>query len=110
MGIWGPLAVAAILTEFLAPFFLVAGLLTRFAALALAILMTVAMGVHWGNGFFINWQVVPGVGNGVEFHILFIGVCVALMLIGSGRYSIDRLLIGRLGKCSCCSRVFRDEE
>lgn len=93
MGIWGPMAVIAILTEFIAPFFLLAGVLTRLNALALAILMTVAMTtVHIHNGFFMS-------NNGFEYHLLFIGSALTLLLVGPGRISVDHLLIKKF----CCS-------
>lgn len=91
MGIWGPLAVIAILTEFLSPFFLLAGVLTRLNALALAILMSVALSVSTGNGFFMNWGGNQA-GEGIEFHLLFIGAALALMLLGGGRISLDNLV------------------
>lgn len=91
MGIWGPMALVAMLTEFLAPVFLVAGLCTRLASLFLAILMGVAMQYHLPNGFFINWGGTQA-GEGVEYHILFIGAALSLMLLGAGKYSIDRLI------------------
>lgn len=91
MGIWGPMALAAMLTEFFAPFFLLAGFLTRLSAFALAILMLVAMQNSLGNGFFMNWGGQQA-GEGIEYHLLFIGAALTLMLIGPGRYSVDHCI------------------
>lgn len=91
MGIWGPMAVVAILTEFCAPFFLVAGLFTRIAALMLSVLMIVAMRMHWANGFFANWSGQQA-GEGIEYHVLFAGAALSLVLLGAGKYSLDHLI------------------
>lgn len=104
MGIWGPMAVAAILTEFLAPFFLLIGFLTRPAALALAVLMLVAMSYHWQNGFFINWAGKAGAGEGVEFHLLFIGAALSILLAGPGKISLDHCLMRKF-----CREALPDE-
>lgn len=103
MGIAWPLALAAILTEFCAPFFLVAGFLTRLASLFLAITMTVAMTYNWQNGFFMNWYGNQK-GEGVEYQILYVGAALALFLIGAGKYSIDHLAMKKY-----CSREARED-
>lgn len=95
MGIWGPLAVAAILTEFLAPFFLVTGLLTRLSALALLVVMSVAMTFNWSNGFFMNWYGTQK-GEGIEYQLLYMGGALALILMGSGRFSLDHMFMKKL--------------
>ena len=58
-GSWIPavFALLAIAAEFLGPFGLVVGLLTRVAALGIACVMLVAIvTVHWPHGFFMNWS------------------------------------------------------
>lgn len=88
MGIPSILAKAAMLTEFIAPICLALGLFTRAAALGMLILMLVAMTKHLKNGYFANWSGQKN-GEGVEFHILFSGVALALVLIGAGPWSVD---------------------
>jgi putative oxidoreductase len=62
------------------------GLLTPFAALALASAMVVAVGsVHWKNGFFNGNQ-------GFEFNLVLYAVAVSVAATGPGRFSIDRAL------------------
>jgi putative oxidoreductase len=62
------------------------GLLTPFAALALASVMVVAVGsVHFKNGF---WN---GAG-GYEFNLALWAVAVAVAATGGSRFSFDRLL------------------
>ena len=86
------IALLPILTDFLAPFALMAGFLTRLAAFALAVNMAVAvLMVHLPNGFFMNWDGTQK-GEGFEYHILAIGIGLALIVQGAGRWSLDALL------------------
>jgi len=93
LGIPGPLAVVAILTEFFAPLLLVIGLGGRVAATGLTVLMAVAATSHLGNGFFMNWFGSLGAGvEGFEFHLLAIGMALPIVIEGSGRLSLDLVL------------------
>ena len=84
------LAVAVAIVEFGGGLLLIAGALTFFVALALALDMAVATWkVHLANGFFINWALAPGRGHGYEFNLTLIGALTALMLTGPGVFSID---------------------
>lgn len=47
---------------------------------------------HLKFGFFMNWFGTQK-GEGYEYHLLIIGLCVALLFSGSGRFSVDRLLV-----------------
>ncbi len=92
MGIPYIFALLTIATEFLAPFALVAGFFTRIAALALGVEMTVAiLMVHHTNGFFMNWTGKQA-GEGYEYHLLVIGIALALIVTGAGRFSADRAI------------------
>lgn len=102
MNIWAPLALLSIFTEFLGPLFLLAGLLTRLTAFALAVNMFVAMSYHWQNGFFIDWMNNKA-GEGIEYHILFIGTALSLMLVGAGKYSLDRWVMKKICERKSCS-------
>lgn len=94
MGIPYPLALLAVAAEFLGPLALAAGLFTRVAAFGIAVNMAVAVVlVHWPNGFFMNWSGTQA-GEGFEFHLLAIGLALALVISGAGRASVDRRLAG----------------
>jgi len=90
MGIPTPLAFGVIVIEFFAPLLLVLGVGTRLAALGLAVVMTTAMlMVHLRNGFFMNWFGTQA-GEGIEYFLLSIGIALALLVSGGGRWSLDR--------------------
>jgi putative oxidoreductase len=89
MGIPYLFALLTIATEFLTPIAFVAGFFTRIAALALGVEMFVAvLMVHGANGFFMNWTGKQA-GEGFEYHLLVIGMAVALIVAGTGRLSVD---------------------
>ena len=89
MGIPAPLAVVAIFTEFFGAIALMAGLLGRLMALAIAIEMIVAaMLVHLPYGFFMNW-LGTAAGEGFEYHILLVGAAIPVVARGSGAWSLD---------------------
>ncbi|MBU5613151.1 DoxX family protein [Geomonas azotofigens] len=95
MGIPYIFGLMAVLTEFVGPLLLVAGLATRVAALVLAGEMVVAaVLVHLHNGFFMNWTGKQA-GEGFEYHILVVGMALALLIGGGGSWSADRALSRR---------------
>jgi putative oxidoreductase len=92
-GVPVPLALLAIAAEFLGPFGLLAGLLTRVAAFGIACVMLVAiLTVHAKVGFFMNWFGTQK-GEGLEYHLLALGIALALILGGAGLWSIDGLIV-----------------
>lgn len=95
LGFPAPLAALAITVEFLAPFALILGLLSRPAALGIVGLMIGALSTHVSNGFFMNWfgQLQAG-QEGFEYHIVVIALASVVLLQGSGAWSVDRLLAG----------------
>ena len=85
-------ALLAILAEGLGSMGLIVGLLTRVAAFGVLCNMIVAVAmVHWPNGFFMNWMGKQK-GEGFEYHILAIGICLAVLISGGGKWSIDRAI------------------
>ena len=90
MHIPAVLAVLAIAAEFLGGIGLLIGFLGRVAAFGIATNMVVAVTlVHRHFGLFANWYGTQK-GEGYEYHILTIIICVAIMIRGSGALSIDR--------------------
>ena len=82
------LALLAGLAESFGGLALVAGLLVRPAAAALAFAMLVAIfAVHWGKGFF-------AASGGYEFALALFAASLSLLFSGAGRFSVDRAIIG----------------
>jgi len=89
MGIPALIAFLIIIGESFGSVGLLVGFLTRFTAASLGIIMVGAIGlVHLPNGFFMNWSGQQA-GEGYEYHLLVIGICLALMITGAGRWSVD---------------------
>ena len=92
LGIPGPLAALAIVTEIVAPFFLLVGLGGRAAAAGLGAILAVAATTHVSNGFFMNWTGASP-GEGFEYHLLGIALAIGIVVRGSGAFSFDRALV-----------------
>jgi len=71
---------------------LVFGFLTRLWAIGIGVIITICMFLnHVQHGFFMNWFGQQK-GEGFEYHILVIGICLALLIKGGGALSVDRKL------------------
>jgi putative oxidoreductase len=91
-GIPAPLAFLAIAAEFFGGLGLLVGFLSRIAAFGIMSNMVVAiLMIHRHIGFFMNWFGNQKV-EGFEYHLLAIALCLAILIKGSGAYSIDLLL------------------
>ena len=85
-------AFLAIAAEFFGGIGLLLGLLGRVAAFGITVNMLVAiLTVHLPNGFFMNWDGTQK-GEGFEYHLLAIGLGLALIVQGAGKWSLDALL------------------
>jgi putative oxidoreductase len=92
MGIPSFVVLLIIASEFLGSMGLILGVATRFCAFGTFSIMTGAIFmVHLPNGFFMNWFGNQA-GEGFEYHLLAIGMAVALMIAGGGKWSVDRFL------------------
>ncbi len=78
-------AVVVMTTELLGGLAILFGLLGRWAALALAFEMTVAIFTARMNGGFFT-------PNGYEFELSLLGACLTIAAIGTGAVSLDKLL------------------
>jgi len=93
MGVPALFAALAIFAEFFGSLGLITGLLGRVAAFGILSNMIVAIVmVHAKVGFFMNWGLTAGRGEGYEYHILAIAMALLIVWKGSGAYSADRLI------------------
>ena len=85
------IAVAVILIESIGALLMIAGALTRLWAMAfIAVMLGAIISTNAKNGLFMNWYGTQS-GEGYEYHLLMIGICAALLLVGSGKFSVDRI-------------------
>jgi putative oxidoreductase len=90
MGLPAAIVFLVILIEFFGSLSLLLGFLSRISAVGiLCVMLGAVFTVHLRNGFFMNWMGSQK-GEGFEYHLLVIGICLALLVLGSGRYSVDR--------------------
>jgi putative oxidoreductase len=88
------LAFLAIAAESLGALGLIVGLGTRIAAFGISVTIGVAaLMLHTRYGFFMNWFGAQQ-GEGIEYHLLVVGMGIALMITGGGKWSLDRLIAG----------------
>lgn len=89
-----------IIGEALGAVALVLGFLTRFSAGSIGIIMLGAIAmVHWPHGFFMNWFGQQA-GEGFEFHLLVIGMTLALIVNGAGKWSVDGVIAQKFSASS----------
>lgn len=82
------MALLAGLAEFVGGLALIAGVLLRPAAAALAFAMLIAIfAVHWDKGFF-------AAAGGYEYALALFAASLALLFSGAGRFSVDRAITG----------------
>ncbi len=90
-----PLTVLSVAAEFLGGLGLMVGLLSRIAALGIAVVMLVALiTVHGKFGFFMNWYGEKK-GHGIEYHVLVLALALAVVIRGAGAFSLDQYVYHR---------------
>jgi putative oxidoreductase len=88
----GPIGYLVTIGEFFGGLGLVAGILPRFSAASIIVIMLGAIGmVHGKVGFFMNWAGQQA-GEGYEYHLLAISALLPIVIAGSGRYALARVL------------------
>jgi len=96
VGLPAAIAVLVIAAELLGPLGLAAGLLSRVAAFGIgAVMIGAVVTTHLQNGFFMDWS-GSGSGQGFEYHLLALGLVIAILIRGGGALSVDRALQKRL--------------
>ena len=89
------IAILIILGESLGALSLITGFLTRFCEMGVLMIMSGAIVMsHGANGFFMNWSGKQA-GEGFEYHILAIALCIPLLISGGGRFSADGFIAKR---------------
>lgn len=92
-GIPAPVAILIIIGESFGALGLIFGFLSRLAALGIAIIMLGAIFmVHLQYGFFMNWFGNQA-GEGIEYHLLALGLSLVILIKGAGKWSIDRAIV-----------------
>ncbi len=91
-GIPAFVAILIIIGESFGAIGLIAGFLSRLAALGITIIMLGAIvTVHLQNGFFMNWAGTAA-GEGFEYHLLAVGLGLIVLIKGGGIWSVDRAI------------------
>lgn len=81
-----------IMLESIGAIALIAGIGTRAIAAAYIILASgIAFTSHVQYGFFSNWFGNQK-GEGYEYFLLWIGMALALLMIGGGQYAVERII------------------
>ena len=89
------IAFLVIIIEFFGSLFLLAGVASRiWAVLLIALMIGIIFTSHIENGFFLNWY-GTNKGEGYEYHLLVIGLSIAILLNGSGKFSVDKFFTNR---------------
>ncbi|MCB1307172.1 MAG: DoxX family protein [Leptospiraceae bacterium] len=95
VGLPALIAFLVIFCEFFGSIGLITGLLTRLSAVGIAcVMLGAALMVHLPNGFFMNWSGQQA-GEGFEYHLLALTLCVIAFIKGGGLFSLDRMIAGR---------------
>lgn len=95
MGIPWIFALFAVLAESIGAQLLILGLAGRLNAFLIGFTMLVAMLMsHLQYGFFMNWFGNQK-GEGIEFFLLMIGLAIAIIIKGSGAFSLDSKLMNK---------------
>ncbi|MEP6950797.1 MAG: DoxX family protein [Ginsengibacter sp.] len=92
-------AFLVIFIEFFGALFLIFGFATRIAALAVLVnFLGVLFSIHIHNGFFMNWNMQPNIGEGYEYFILLFGLALIALISGGGKASIDSTIVNNKTK------------
>lgn len=91
MGLPWIVALTVICIQFFGSLMLLAGIGTRLAALGIFGIFIGMATYHIDYGFHMNWMGTKS-GEGYEYHVLVLSMCVALFIYGGGSLSLDRKL------------------
>lgn len=92
------IAFMVIVIEFFGALSLFAGFASRlWSVLTIILFIGIVLTSHLEQGFFMNWFGNQQ-GEGYEFHLLIIGLALATLINGSGKYSVDGKFIRKSAK------------
>jgi len=81
-----------IMIESLGSLALIFGAATRLFSLAVLIeFIGIILTVHIKFGFFMNWAGIPNAGEGIEYHLLVLGLALSALIAGGGKWSVDSM-------------------
>jgi putative oxidoreductase len=87
------IAFLVITIQFFGSIFLVTGFASRIWSITLIVIFIgTIFTAHIDNGFFMNWYGTQK-GEGFEYALLVVGLSIATLLNGSGKYSIDSIIL-----------------
>ncbi|TGJ98450.1 DoxX family protein [Leptospira langatensis] len=89
------LGILVILAESFGALGLILGLFTKLSAFGIGLTMLGAAIFQRQNGFFMNWFGSQS-GEGIEYHILAMGLAFVLLIAGGGAFSLDWLISQKL--------------
>ncbi len=82
-----------ILIEFLGALSFILGFASKLWAIAtISLFIGIIFTEHLQHGFFMNWFGNQK-GEGFEYHLLIIGLSLAALIHGSGKYSLDNIIL-----------------
>ena len=88
-------AVLVILIESIGSLLLLAGFLSRIAALGiLGLFIGIVLKIHLANGFFMNWNGNQK-GEGIEYFLLLLALALIVLIGGGGKASVDAAITKR---------------
>jgi putative oxidoreductase len=78
-----------IIIEFVGALALIAGFAGRiWSATIILLFLGIIFSAHLDHGFFMNWYGNQK-GEGFEYHLLIVGLALAIIFNGSGKFSVD---------------------
>jgi len=96
MGLPWLIAFFIILIEFFGSLLLLVGLGSRLvSATFIVLLLGIIFTSHLQNGFFMNWGGSQA-GEGIEYFLLYLGICISLLFTGSNKFSVDRIIARKM--------------
>lgn len=89
------IAFGVIIIEFFGALSLILGIAARIWSVAIiGLFVGIIFMEHLDNGFFMNWFGTQK-GEGFEYHLLIIGLALAVIVNGSGKYALDNVVFKR---------------